>query len=93
MDGSDIGKCPVMGNLSKTVTANETWWPNQLNVKILNQNTTKSDPMDEDFDYVAEFKTLDFKALKEDLYALMTDSQDWWPADYGHYGGFFIRMA
>lgn len=93
MDGSDIGKCPVMGNLSKTVTANETWWPNQLNVKILNQNTTKSDPMDEGFDYVAEFKTLDFKALKEDLYALMTDSQDWWPADYGHYGGFFIRMA
>ncbi len=93
MDGSDIGKCPVMGNLSKTVTANETWWPSQLNVKILNQNTTKSDPMDEDFDYVAEFRTLDFKALKEDLYALMTNSQDWWPADYGHYGGFFIRMA
>lgn len=93
MDGSDIGKCPVMGHMTKRVTANESWWPNQLNVKILNQNSDKSDPMEEDFDYVAEFKTLDFKALKEDLYALMTDSQDWWPADYGHYGGLFIRMA
>ena len=93
MDGSDIGKCPVMGGMPKGSTANEHWWPNQLNLKILGQNSEKTDPTDDDFDYVAEFKTLDFKALKEDLYALMTDSQDWWPADYGHYGGFFIRMA
>lgn len=93
MDGSDIGKCPVMGGMPKGSTANEHWWPNQLNLKILGQNSEKTDPTDDGFDYVAEFKTLDFKALKEDLYALMTDSQEWWPADYGHYGGFFIRMA
>jgi catalase-peroxidase len=75
------------------VRSNSDWWPNQLNVKILYQNSSKSDPMSKDFDYSTEFKKLDLKALKEDLYALMTDSQDWWPADYGHYGGFFIRMA
>ena len=93
MDGSDNGKCPFIGHIPSGTSANERWWPNQLNLKMLGQNTDKTDPMDEGFDYVAEFKTLDFKALKEDLYALMTDSQDWWPADYGHYGGFFIRMA
>jgi catalase-peroxidase len=75
------------------VRSNSDWWPNQLNVKILYQNSSKSDPMSKDFDYSKEFKKLDLKALKKDLYALMTDSQDWWPADYGHYGGFFIRMA
>ncbi len=93
MDGTEAGKCPVMGGMRTGITANEHWWPNQLDLKILNQHSSKSDPTDEDFDYVAEFKTLDLKAVKEDLYALMTDSQDWWPADYGHYGGFFIRMA
>ena len=75
------------------VRSNSDWWPNQLNVKILYQNSSKSDPMSRDFNYSEEFKNLDLKALKKDLYALMTDSQDWWPADYGHYGGFFIRMA
>lgn len=72
---------------------NRDWWPNQLNLRILHQHSSKSDPMGEDFDYAEEFKKLDLKAIKEDLYALMTDSQDWWPADYGHYGGLFIRMA
>jgi catalase-peroxidase len=69
------------------------WWPNQLNLKILHQHSSKSNPMGEEFNYAEEFKKLDLKALKEDLYALMTDSQGWWPADYGHYGGLFIRMA
>ncbi len=72
---------------------NRDWWPNQLNLKILHQHSAKSDPMGADFNYAEEFKKLDLKALKKDLYALMTDSQDWWPADYGHYGGLFIRMA
>jgi catalase-peroxidase len=74
-------------------TANQHWWPKQLNLKILQQNNPLSDPMGEDFDYAQEFKSLDLKALKKDLYALMTDSKDWWPADWGHYGPFFIRMA
>jgi len=69
------------------------WWPNQLNLRILHQHSSKSNPMGEDFNYAEEFKTLDLAAVKKDLYALMTDSQDWWPADYGHYGGLFIRMA
>jgi catalase-peroxidase len=73
--------------------SNRDWWPNQLKLSILHQHGPASNPMDSDFDYAEEFKKLDMKALKEDLYALMTDSQDWWPADYGHYGGFFIRMA
>jgi catalase-peroxidase len=73
--------------------SNSEWWPNQLNLKILRQNSPQSDPMGEAFNYAEEFKTLDFKALKKDLRALMTDSQDWWPADFGHYGGLFIRMA
>jgi catalase-peroxidase len=75
------------------VKSNRDWWPNQLNLKILHQNSALSNPMGTEFDYAAEFKKLDFKALKQDLYTLMTDSQDWWPADFGHYGPFFIRMA
>ena len=100
MDGSsdnNEGKCPVMHGASKQMstgsTANQHWWPNQLNLRILNQNGPAIDPMDEDFNYAEEFKTLDLGAVKKDLEALMTDSQDWWPADYGHYGPFFIRMA
>jgi catalase-peroxidase len=73
--------------------SNSDWWPNQLNLRILRQNSPQSDPMGEEFNYAKEFKKLDFKALKKDLRALMTDSQDWWPADFGHYGGLFIRMA
>ncbi|MDX9856734.1 MAG: catalase/peroxidase HPI [candidate division Zixibacteria bacterium] len=91
------GKCPVTGmGGSPTAGAgpsNRDWWPNQLNLRILHQHSSKSNPMGEDFDYAAEFKKLDLKAVKKDLYALMTDSQDWWPADWGHYGGLFIRMA
>ena len=73
--------------------ANRHWWPNQLNLKVLNQHAPQTDPMGEAFNYAAEFKSLDYQALKRDLTALMTDSQDWWPADYGHYGPLFIRMA
>ena len=73
--------------------SNRDWWPNQLNLKILHQHSALSNPMGGDFNYVEEFKKLDLQALKKDLYALMTDSQDWWPADYGHYGPLFIRMA
>ncbi|PCI04141.1 MAG: catalase/peroxidase HPI [Hyphomicrobiales bacterium] len=94
---TDSNKCPVMSgaNAQKATgsTANQHWWPNQLNLKILHQNSALSDPMDEAFDYAAEFKSLDLDALKKDLVALMTDSQEWWPADYGHYGPFFIRMT
>ena len=90
-------KCPVMhGSLasnSSTGTSNKDWWPNQLNLSILHQHDQKGDPMDSDFDYAEEFKKLDYQALKKDLTDLMTDSQDWWPADYGHYGPFFIRMT
>ena len=74
-------------------TSTQDWWPNQLNLKILHQNCSMVNPMGEAFNYAKEFKTLNFKALKKDLYALMTKSQDWWPADYGHYGPLFIRMA
>ena len=88
------GGCPVAhGATNMSMRSNRDWWPNQLNLKILSQNSSKSDPMGENFNYAEEFKKLDLKALKEDLYALMTDSQHWWPADYGHYGGLFIRMA
>lgn len=93
---SETGKCPVTGHTSKGKTkgtTNKDWWPNQLNLKVLHQNPPGLNPMDEDFNYAREFNKLDLKALKEDLYALMTDSQDWWPADYGHYGPLFIRMA
>jgi catalase-peroxidase len=101
-NGSTGGKCPfphLHGNTPKPTPtiagglSNRDWWPNQLNLKILHQNSALSDPMDEDFDYTTEFKQLDLPALKKDLYALMTDSKDWWPADFGHYGPFFIRMA
>jgi catalase-peroxidase len=88
------GGCPVShGVTSMSMLTNRDWWPNQLNLRILSQNSAKSDPMGEGFNYAEAFKTLDLKALKEDLYALMTDSQHWWPADYGHYGGLFIRMS
>jgi catalase-peroxidase len=90
-------KCPVTGRMSKPTsgggTSNRDWWPNQLNLKILHQHTHKSNPMGEAFNYAKEFKKLNLNAIKQDLYALMTDSQDWWPADWGHYGGLFIRMA
>lgn len=90
-------KCPFMsGQTKKTAgggTTNRDWWPNQLRLNILRQHDTKANPMGEDFDYKKEFLSLDLKAVKQDLYDLMTDSQDWWPADYGHYGPFFIRMA
>ena len=93
MDGNDApGKCPVF-HATLSARSNRDWWPNQLNLRILAQNSNLSDPMEEDFDYAEAFKSLDLKALKQDLYDLMTDSQDWWPADYGHYGPLFIRMA
>ena len=90
-------KCPVTGKTRKGTSgggnSNKDWWPNQLNLKILHQNSNLSNPMDAEFNYSEEFKKLDLEAIKKDLYTLMTDSQDWWPADYGHYGPFFIRMA
>ena len=90
-------KCPVLGgphrHTAVGATANQHWWPNQLNLKILHQNSPLSDPMGKDFNYAEEFKTLDLDALKKDINDLMTTSQDWWPADYGHYGPLFIRMA
>lgn len=94
-DSTSQGKCPVIHNPSQATgnTANQHWWPEQLNLKILNQKSPLIDPMGDAFDYAEEFKKLDLKALKRDLSNLMTDSQDWWPADYGHYGGLFVRMA
>lgn len=100
--GGDISKCPFhngsmqQGQPNSAAgrgTQNKDWWPNQLNLNILKQHDTKTNPMGADFDYAEEFKTLDLEALKADLHALMTDSQDWWPADFGHYGPLFIRMA
>jgi catalase-peroxidase len=93
---NEISKCPMHGiaaNVSFGTRSNRDWWPNQLNLKILHQNPSAGNPMGQAFNYAKEFKKLDYKALKHDLTALMTDSQDWWPADYGHYGGLFIRMA
>ncbi len=94
---SSIEKCPVMhGGMTSNKdkgTSNKDWWPSQLNLSILHQHDQKSNPMNKDFDYREEFKSLDYNALKKDLTNLMTDSQDWWPADYGHYGPFFIRMT
>jgi len=87
-------KCPYTGSkLASEGTFNQDWWPNQLNLKVLQQNSAQSNPMGSDFDYAKEFKKLDLAALQSDLLGLMTDSQEWWPADYGHYGPFFIRMA
>ena len=94
---SEESKCPVTGGSGKPTfrrgTSNRDWWPNQLNLKILHQNAPMGNPLGEAFSYAEEFKKLDLGALKQDLYALMTDSKEWWPADYGHYGGLFIRMA
>ena len=90
---STESKCPFHNNAAGGGTTNREWWPNQLKVEPLHQHSSKSDPMGEDFNYAEEFKSLDFAALKKDLAALMTDSQDWWPADFGHYGPLFIRMA
>ncbi|MEL4308953.1 catalase/peroxidase HPI [Joostella sp. CR20] len=91
------GKCPFSGAAPKQAagggTTNRDWWPNKLKVNILRQNSSLSNPMEGDFDYAAAFNSLDYEGLKKDLHALMTDSQDWWPADFGHYGGLFIRMA
>ncbi len=96
-DMNSGGKCPFHGGTMKRTagggTSNRDWWPNQLNLNILRQHSSLSNPLGEDFNYAEEFKKLDLKAIKQDLYDLMTDSQDWWPADYGHYGPFFIRMA
>ena len=90
-------KCPLMGGVNKQTTgrgiSSRDWWPNQLNISILHQDSPLVNPLDEEFSYAGEFKKLDLKSLKKDLFALMTDSQDWWPADYGHYGPLFIRMA
>jgi catalase-peroxidase len=97
-ESNDISKCPfhngtMNGNVGGSGTRNRDWWPNQLNLTILRQHSNKSNPMDEGFNYTEAFKSLDLTAVKADLTALMTDSQDWWPADFGHYGGLFIRMA
>ena len=92
---STASKCPVMGASHQAVgeTANQHWWPNKLNLRVLRQNHPQADPNGEDFDYAAAFNSLDFDALAKDVDAVMTDSQDWWPADYGHYGPLFIRMT
>ncbi|MBK8027838.1 MAG: catalase/peroxidase HPI [Chloroflexi bacterium] len=92
---SDEGKCPVTGDSNAAIRrmSNRDWWPNHLNLKVLHQNSPATDPMGEDFDYAEAFKSLDLEAVRNDLYALMTASQDWWPADYGHYGPLLIRMA
>jgi catalase-peroxidase len=93
----DNSKCPVTGkgleHAPRKRTSNRDWWPNQMDLKVLHQNSPLSNPMGESFNYAEEFEKLDYQALKNDLYALMTDSQDWWPADFGHYGPLFIRMA
>ena len=96
-DGNNSGKCPVMhGGMTRNSgvgTEIKDWWPNQLNLNILHQQSSLSNPMDEKFNYAEQFNQLDLDAISQDLHQLMTDSQDWWPADYGHYGPFFIRMA
>ncbi len=90
---SSESKCPIHHSASGSATTNKDWWPKQLRVEILHQHSSKSNPMEKDFDYAKEFQSLDYAALKKDLASLMTDSQDWWPADFGHYGPLFIRMA
>ena len=101
-DRETPSKCPVMGGTLKDASdrqtaaggrSNRDWWPNQLNLNILHQNSPRGNPMGQGFDYAAEFNSLDLEALKKDIRELMTTSQDWWPADYGHYGPLFIRMA
>jgi catalase-peroxidase len=94
-DDAPTARCPVLNHEASVTgsTANQHWWPNQVNLRILNRNSPNIDPMGEEFDYAAAFDSLDFNSLKADLAALMTDSQDWWPADYGHYGPLFVRMA
>ena len=90
-------KCPVVGSsvtqVASATFSNLHWWPNQLNLKVLNKNSVSANPLGHEFNYVREFKSLDLTSLKQDLFDLMTDSQKWWPADYGHYGPFFVRMA
>ena len=94
---NESSKCPFMGGAKNfsagSGTSNRDWWPNQLNLKILRQHSKESNPLGEDFNYAEEFQKLDLSAVKKDLFDLMTDSQEWWPADYGHYGPFYIRMA
>ena len=94
---SNDSTCPVTGKTDRPTagrgTSNRDWWPNQLNLKILHQNPPLGNPLGGEFNYAEEFKKLDLAAVKQDLSALMTASQEWWPADYGHYGGLFIRMA
>ena len=96
-DGASRGTCPVMHAKPTaarfTTRSNRDWWPNQLNLRILHQHAARSNPMGKAFDYAREFHKLDLDAVKQDLFALMRDSQGWWPADYGHYGPLFIRMA
>ncbi|MCB0067824.1 MAG: catalase-peroxidase, partial [Caldilineaceae bacterium] len=88
---SNENKCPVTGRIDKPIAgggmSNQDWWPNQLNLRVLHQNSPAGNPMGEGFNYAEDFKKLDLAAVQQDLYALMTDSQDWWPADWGHYGG------
>ena len=96
MTNNQTSSCPFSGGAITSAdmgTTNTKWWPNQLNVRVLHNNPEVGDPMDPDFDYAKEFKSLDLDSVVKDLSVLMTDSQDWWPADYGHYGPFFIRMA
>ena len=90
---NDQSKCPVMHGGNTAMGSNIDWWPNALNLDILHQHDTKTNPLGKDFNYREELKKLDVEALKKDLHALMTDSQEWWPADWGHYGGLMIRMA
>ena len=97
-DSNDISKCPfhngsMKNNAAGGGTRNRDWWPGQLKLNVLRQYSPLSNPMGEAFNYAEEFNSLDYAGVKKDLHALMTDSQDWWPADFGHYGPFFIRMA
>src|SRR5688572_20265903 len=89
----DEMKCPISGNAQRGGRSNRDWWPDHLNLQVLHQNSPIRDPMGEEFSYADEFKALDLDALKQDIEAVMTTSQDWWPADYGHYGPLFTRMA
>jgi len=91
MNEETVSTCPVVH--SNGGTSNRDWWPNQLDVNVLHANSPQGDPMGAEFDYAEEFKSLDLGGVKKDLFALMTTSQDWWPADFGHYGPFFVRMA